>query len=206
MSLQSLDVSTAPAYFSNLSRIIYKKTLIQYYFFATISDRLKNTITYSTPSPGASQQGSNAIMIIIADDDSDDRLLFTEAISEINTTIQIQSVDGGLPLMQLLTAANAALPDIIFLDLNMPGKNGKECLKEIKNNLRLKDVPVIIYSTSATTKDINDTHTAGANLYIRKPNTFTGLIEVIKKVFSLDLEQFTSTPAKNNFVLGMDLV
>lgn len=197
-----MKYSISPAYFHNYYKMFGKHACKWYSFFASIYTKLKDTV--AAPENTAGQTGNHSIKIIIADDDSDDRLLFTEAISEINTTIQIQSVDGGLQLMQMLTAADAALPDIIFLDLNMPGKNGKECLKEIKTNHRLKDLPVIIYSTSANTKDINDARTSGANLYIRKPNTFTGLIEVISKVFSLNLETYTGTPAANNFVLGID--
>ncbi len=202
MNLLHMKYLIHPTFFGNYYNGVDKRVFNGYSFFASIYTKLKDTLT--APDNTAGQTGNHTIKIIIADDDSDDRLLFTEAISEINTTIQIQSVDGGLQLMQMLTAADAALPDIIFLDLNMPGKNGKECLKEIKTNHRLKNVPVIIYSTSANTKDINDARNSGANLYIRKPNTFTGLIEVINKVFSINLEEYTSTPAKNNFVLGID--
>ncbi|MEJ7588012.1 MAG: response regulator [Ferruginibacter sp.] len=96
------------------------------------------------------------------------------------------------------------LPDIVFLDLNMPGKNGKECLKEIKENPRFKALPVIIYSTSAHTKDIMDTHSTGANLYIRKPSSMRGLISVIRRVFLLELETLRQNPPLNSYFITPD--
>ena len=105
-------------------------------------------------------------------------------------------------LLAVLNMVNEPLPDIIFPDLYMPGKSGKDCLREIKNYSRLKNVPVIIYSTSVNLRDINDTHSIGANLNIRKPDTFTGLIAVIKKVFCLNLENYKPGPSRNNYLLS----
>src|SRR6478672_4937519 len=110
------------------------------------------------------------LKILLADDDPDDRELFTEAAESHD--VSVESVPNGIELMQTLIHA-AALPDFILLDLNMPEKGGKECLHEIRQYNKFDSVPVIIYSTSSSKKDIEDTFSMGANLYITKPNSFS---------------------------------
>ncbi len=142
------------------------------------------------------------VLVMLADDDHDDRDLLEEAISDISKNIRVQPVADGLELMKILNEPAQPLPSLIFLDLNMPGKGGKQCLKEIRNNARLNAVPVVIYSTSANKKDIQETHGIGANRYISKPNTFKGLVAVLEKVFLLDVEQLKTVPAIQHFVLS----
>jgi CheY-like chemotaxis protein len=144
---------------------------------------------------------SDPIRVLLADDDDDDRELFEEIISVVNPAIQLQTAVDGLQLMNMLNRENIPLPDVIFLDLNMPGKNGKECLREIKKDKKLQDIPVIIYSTSSYPKDIAETHLSGAQLYISKPGTFSDLESVIKKVFALDFRTLDPHPPINNFVI-----
>ena len=110
-----------------------------------------------------------------------------------------ETAKDGSQLMNMLNASES-LPDIIFLDLNMPGKNGKKCLEEIRGNKKFAKVQVVIYSTSVSKKDIDDTFSLGANLYIRKPNTFKELTEVIKKVFAIDWDEYKPKTHKENFL------
>lgn len=170
-----------------------------YQYFASLMEKAKDALT----QPTCTKRPNKKVLILLADDDEDDRQLFKEVITEINAGIQVQVVEDGSQLMKILNEVDY-LPDMLFLDLNMPCKDGKECLREIKDNERLKDLPVVIYSTSAHTKDIHDTHVIGANLYIRKPNTFSGQISVIKKVFSFDLENLLLHPPLHKFVLIPD--
>src|SRR4051812_4354327 len=104
-------------------------------------------------------------LVMLADDDPDDRLLFKDAIGEISKDIAIHTLAGGVELMAHLNDPQNPLPDLIFLDLNMPRKNGFESLEEIRQNARLKSLCVIIYSTSSQFKDILETLNKGANLY-----------------------------------------
>lgn len=121
--------------------------------------------------------------ILLADDDPDDRELFTEAAGMHNA--HVESVPNGMQLMANLLLADP-LPDFILLDLNMPEKDGKQCLQEIKEHDRLKAIPVIIYSTSSAKKDIDDTFRMGASLYITKPNSFTELKKTVKNLLDID--------------------
>ena len=128
-------------------------------------------------------QPNNVLKIMLADDDEDDRDLFMEAVESPETSVSI--VPNGRHLMQALNATGE-LPHCIFLDLNMPEKGGKECLREIRNNERLKDLPIIIYSTSSNRKDIDDTFEMGANLYVCKPNSFADLTKTLKSILKIN--------------------
>jgi CheY-like chemotaxis protein len=139
--------------------------------------------------------------VILADDDVDDLELFKEIVNEINPQIKVQLVENGRSLLRTLHTGISDLPDIIFLDLNMPDKNGKECLIEIRKDERLKNIPVIIYSTSAHSRDTSEAYSNGANLYIRKPANYERLIYILQKVLSIDWASHKLAPTLNDFVL-----
>jgi CheY-like chemotaxis protein len=119
--------------------------------------------------------------ILLADDDESDRFLFREALDELEIDAVVNTVNDGVQLMDHLTQPEAPLPNLLFIDLNMPRKNGLECLKEIRANERLKDIPVAIYSTSAFEKDVDETFANGASVYIKKPDDFGALKQVLDK-------------------------
>lgn len=139
--------------------------------------------------------------ILLADDDEGDRLLFTEAFSEIKIKTIVQTVNNGIELMEMLNAETHRLPHFLFLDLNMPGKNGIECLKEIKSNERFKDISIAIFSTSDHEKDIDDTFNNGANVYITKPSSFHLLKQVLEKAVLTAYQYQDKLMDKENFLL-----
>ena len=112
------------------------------------------------------------IHIILADDDEDDRMFFTDAFDELKINTKVQTFINGAELMNYLNEDTCILPNVLFLDLNMPKKNGIECLLEIKENERFKDIAIAIYSTSSSEEHIEETSVNGANIYIKKPNDF----------------------------------
>ncbi len=141
--------------------------------------------------------------ILLADDDEDDRLIFKDAINEVKVKTKITMVNDGVQLMEYLQETEDELPHVVFLDLNMPRKGGIECLKEIRNNAKLKDLSIAIYSTSASEEDIEDTFVKGANIYIKKPNDFTTLVKVLGEVITINWQYHTSDLNKENFVLSI---
>tara|TARA_R110000796_G_scaffold37722_4_gene95233 strand:- start:134962 stop:135408 length:447 start_codon:yes stop_codon:yes gene_type:complete len=143
----------------------------------------------------------HTLNIALADDDEDDRLLFKDAIEEIKIKTKLSLFINGKELMDYLTLPNVILPEVVFLDLNMPIKNGMQCLKEIRENASLNDLSVAIYSTSSSEKDIEDTFINGANVYINKPNSFVDLKSVIEKVLQLNWQYQTSALNRDNFLL-----
>jgi CheY-like chemotaxis protein len=143
------------------------------------------------------------IHILLADDDEDDRLFFKDAFNEIKINTVIQFVKDGVELMEYLGRNGTVLPHILFLDLNMPRKTGKECLQEIKKIDKLKEIAVAIYSTSASEEDIEDTFVKGANVYIKKPSDFNELKRVLREVIVINWQYHTSGLNKDNFLLSL---
>jgi CheY-like chemotaxis protein len=123
--------------------------------------------------------------ILIADDDADDRTLASIALNELNTGHEIEFVNDGQQLMDYLQSSiskKGPLPDLILLDLNMPRKDGRVALKEIKSNPLLKHLDVVIFSTSASDDDKKNTLGNGAKNYFVKPSDYTRLLAVFRTI------------------------
>lgn len=103
--------------------------------------------------------------------------------------------------MEWLNMTNIRLPDLLFLDLNMPRKNGLECLKEIRSNEKLKEISIAIYSTSDNEKDIEETFGNGVNVYIIKPNNFNMLKQVLEKAVMTANQYQNQSMKRENFLL-----
>lgn len=141
--------------------------------------------------------------IILADDDEDDRLFFTDAFDELKINTKVQTYNDGAALMDYLNDEGSILPEILFLDLNMPKKNGIECLQEIKSNPKFSNIAVAIYSTSSSEEHIEETFVSGANIYIKKPSDFNMLKKVLSDVVTINWQYQTSGLNKDNFLLRM---
>lgn len=139
--------------------------------------------------------------ILLADDDESDRLLFTEAFLELKIKTIAHTVNNGIELMEWLNMKNIHLPHLLFLDLNMPRKNGLQCLKEIRSNKKLKDISIAIYSTSDSEKDMEETFLNGANVYITKPNDFELLKQLLEKAVMAAFQYQGKTMKRENFLL-----
>lgn len=141
------------------------------------------------------------IYILLADDDDDDRLFFSEAIEQLDLSISLTWVVNGVELLNYLNNPENQLPEIIFLDLNMPIKGGIECLTEIRKNERLKNLSVAIYSTSSAERDIEECLVQGANIYIKKPSDFEILQSILHKVITINHQYHGSGFSKENFLM-----
>lgn len=143
------------------------------------------------------------IHVLLADDDEDDRLFFKEAFEEIKIQTIVNTVIDGVELIKYLLMPNVILPHVLFLDLNMPRKSGLECLREIKSDNRLKEIPVAIYSTSASEEDVEETFVQGANVYIKKPSDFNTLKKIVFEVITINWDYHTSALSRENFLLNL---
>ena len=143
------------------------------------------------------------IHILLADDDEDDRNFFVDAIKELKINTIVNVVKDGQELINHLNHTDNFLPHVVFLDLNMPFKTGIDCLNEIKRIDRLKDIAIAIYSTSSSEKDIEETFIRGANVYIKKPNSFSSLKKVLSQVITLNWQYHTSGLNRDNFLLSI---
>lgn len=130
------------------------------------------------------------VTILVADDDPDDRMLLQDALEESEVDGQIQFVKNGQELLDFLRASverdasGAARPALVLLDLNMPRKDGREALREIKSDARLRSTPVVVLTTSKAEEDVVGCYNSGANSYIVKPMSFEGLVEVVNTLGS----------------------
>lgn len=144
------------------------------------------------------------VQILLADDDPDDRLFFKEAVEDLPLSVQLTIVEDGGQLMKLLNEKQDELPDILFLDLNMPRKNGRECLVEIKRSEKLKRLPVIIYTTSLPKDVATLLYNEGAHYYIRKPIGFDNIRTAIHQGLIM-IENNTARPSIEEFMLTGEL-
>lgn len=129
---------------------------------------------------------STPILILLADDDEDDQTFFRESVDSLGIAAELKIFNDGEELLQYVFDTNARMPDIVFLDLNMPKCNGVDCLSSIRKIKAYADVPVIIYSTSKQKNDILTTYNLGANLYVKKPNDFQSLPKLLNRIFSIN--------------------
>jgi len=139
--------------------------------------------------------------LLLADDDIDDCTFFKDALDELSISATLLTVNDGVQLMNFLSAKYDNLPDVIFLDLNMPRKSGFECLSEIKLIDKLKELPVIIFSTSLNMEVVDLLYQKGAHYYIRKPGEYDKLKKVILEAVTLTSKNKITQPTREKFIL-----
>lgn len=125
---------------------------------------------------------AKTLSFLLVDDDTDDTSLFKEVLQEVNPSIIFNSAEDGQEALQILKNEHEKLPDVIFLDLNMPRMGGKECLAEIKSDEKLHKIPVIMYTTSSQSKDIEETMQKGALCFITKPTNINELKNILASI------------------------
>ena len=140
--------------------------------------------------------------VLLADDDSDDCQFFNVAMGELLFPTHLSIVHDGEQLMKLLNNVECQLPHVLFLDLNMPRKNGLECLTEIKLSEKLNHLPIIILSTSFEQGVVNQLFKNGAQYFIRKPAEFSQFKKIIQQtLISFRESEFISQPIREKFIV-----
>ena len=140
--------------------------------------------------------------LLLADDDTDDCTFFKDALEDLPISTTLITVSDGVQLMKyLIDTSPDNLPDILFLDLNMPRKNGFECLTEIKTINKLEQLPVIIFSTSLDMNIVDLLYEKGAIYYIQKPAEYSKLRKVVLDALTVGARNNFKQPTKNNFIL-----
>ena len=125
---------------------------------------------------------NKATSFLLVDDDLDDTSLFGEILGEVSPFVALHSALNGQEALNLLRSGNTKLPDVIFLDLNMPRMDGKQCLYELKKDDTLKQIPVIMFTTSSQSKDIEQTMQSGAVCFITKPANIKELKIILSSI------------------------
>jgi DNA-binding response OmpR family regulator len=140
------------------------------------------------------------IRLLLVEDDIDDYMFFRDALSETGLNVDLKIATRCTNILEVIGKDKERLPQIIFLDLHMPMVSGNECLKTIRDNSYLDHVPVIIYSTSASSFDIEDTFAGGANLYFTKPSSFQLLVTALRNILQMNWKDLEKEKSRTNFV------
>ena len=146
------------------------------------------------------KQNDSLMHVLLTDDDQDDLMLFSEAIKELSFSIQFSAVENGKDMLDLLKENFS--PNIIFLDVNMPGQSGKDCLTVIRSDPKYNSIPVIMYSTSSSSEDIESCYRRGANLYVVKPFFFSDIVKMLEKTLSMNWKEYKAPSTKDRFVMN----
>ena len=139
-------------------------------------------------------------LIAVVDDDQDDRELFIDVVKEIENFLVILQFENGSTFLNYLKKSKSDLPNLVFLDLNMPIMGGMQCLVRLREFVNVDELPVVIYSTSSSTQYIDEAYSLGANLYIPKPNDFNDLKRCVDSVLKMVLDEKMITPNKKTFL------
>jgi CheY-like chemotaxis protein len=137
--------------------------------------------------------------VLLAEDDHDDVLIFELALEKVPVSVELRSAEDGERLFELL---KELIPDILFLDINLPCKDGVACIAEIRRNSEYNNLPVIMYTSFKSKQYIDRCYQSGANFYIVKGNTINELAEKLKRIFSIDWKNFMYYPPLGEFVMG----
>jgi CheY-like chemotaxis protein len=118
--------------------------------------------------------------IVLAEDDEDDRFLFNQAVSQVKADVSLKMVDNGEKLLEYLSRLEPEdLPHMIFLDLHLPKRNGIQCIRELRSNRAFNSIPIIMFTTSGQSPDVEASTKFGANMYIRKYDNFATLVNTL---------------------------
>ncbi|MGZ4042763.1 MAG: response regulator [Bacteroidia bacterium] len=140
--------------------------------------------------------------LLLANEEKSDCLMFSKALSQIPITSRLKTVHDGEELMKHLLKNTDKAPDLLFLDFNMPFKSGAECLSEIKQNKKLKNIPVVIYSTNLRGEVTSFLYEQGAHYYIQK----VGPVELkitLHRVLNTLIKNDFERPARRNFIFNV---
>lgn len=140
--------------------------------------------------------------IFLADDDIEDCELFEDALRELSFETKLNTAKDGIELMKILDKSINPMPDLIFLDLNMPRKDGFECLHEIKLSPMLRNIPIVIFSTSSDKITVDKAYQLGANFYVPKPRSFQLLKNAIGQILTFDWKtNLDKQPLRAHFLI-----
>lgn len=140
--------------------------------------------------------------ILLAEDDPGDRLIFEEALGDLSISYALTSVNNGQELMEYLDNKKKKVPDVLFLDLNMPRKNGLAALNDIKSNPRLEKLPIIIFTSLIEEHIIRQTFQDAAHYFIIKPKQFSNYKILLHKMLLMISEQRMNFPRKSAFLIN----
>ncbi len=141
------------------------------------------------------------LYILLAEDDQDDRRFFKKVFDSLKIQHTLTMCEDGFELMAYIDDTNI-LPHIIFIDINMPGKSGMECLKSIRADSRLRNTTIAIYSSMSSTTTVEKAFILGANIFIKKPGEFAELKKILSEVIYINWQYVTDGLNRENYMIN----
>ncbi len=141
------------------------------------------------------------LKVLLAEDEVQDKEFFVHCLDKLQLNHSIAWAKNHDELFEVLEKEKAF--DMVIVDLDMPGKNGKECLKEIKAKEKFKDIPVIVMTVSKNTADIDEVYENGAHYYAIKPYSQANFVETLRQIFSIDWKVKQPIPEKKEFIINL---
>ena len=140
------------------------------------------------------------VLIFLADDDQDDCVLVEDALQELDIPFRLLCVENGVKLIESLADESAPVPDLILLDLDMPMKHGLECLEEIRTDLGITNIPIVIYTTHSQPSTVKEAYLKKAQYYLKKPNSFSSLVNALRIILETNWSEITQ-PDEDRFFI-----
>lgn len=140
----------------------------------------------------------NSTHVLIGEDDDDDFTIFSSVISDLPFDILLTRAENGNIVIKLIDQSN---PDILFLDILLPQKDGRKCIQEIRANKKYDSLPIIVYTSLSDLDNVEFFYRCGANLYVIKPSSFAELKSALEKIFAIDWKKVMYYPPLGQFVL-----
>ena len=137
--------------------------------------------------------------VIIADDDKDDFDILSDIIKSLDIDVIVSRAENGDVLMRLI---DKKIPDLLFLDLILPCKNGKDCIREIRSDRKFDSLPIIVYTSLRDIDSIEFCYRWGTNLFVHKPSDYADIGEIVKRIFSINWKKIRYYPSRSEFVLN----
>lgn len=141
--------------------------------------------------------------VLMAEDDDDDFVLFSDVIRDLSLKVFLTRAENGEVLMRIL---HEKVPDMLFLDILMPCKNGKDCLHEIRSNRKFDELPIIVYTSLQDFETIEFCYRKGTNLFVYKPQTYADLVKTIERIFAMNWKKVRYYPTLSNYVLNPSML
>lgn len=139
--------------------------------------------------------------VIVADNDENTLIFFKNILKELKISIKVQCFSNGKSLMEYLNNEDAVVPEIVFIKYRIPGKESMECLEDIRSDLKFSNMVTAIYSEPLPEDEIEDIFVKGANIYMKKPESFETLKKVLTDIITINWQYYTSGLNKENFIL-----
>ncbi len=144
------------------------------------------------------------LKVLLAEDEVQDKEFFVHCLDKLQLNHSVTWAKNHDELFEVLEKEKEI--DVVIVDLDMPGKNGKECLKEIKSKEEFKDIPVIVMTVSKNTADIDEVYNSGAHYYAIKPYSQNNFVETLRQIFSINWKEQQPIPEKKQFIINLAFV